>query len=73
MREGGSFHGVTVSNGIGRERLGQLYLEATRRLQKDTGYSFAQFRDLLMETARTTFNDNNAVETVRNSFRAVGL
>jgi uncharacterized protein YoxC len=72
MSEGGNFGGVTIANGIGRDKLGQLYLETIKRLPRGGSLTFTQFRDLVINTAKSIFNDQEA-ETVRLSFRAVGL
>jgi Thermolysin metallopeptidase, alpha-helical domain len=73
ISEGGNFHGVTIAGGIGRERLGQLYMETIKRLPKNGSVNFVQFRDLVIATAQSSFNDASVVETVRSGFRAVGL
>ncbi len=73
MSEGGQHEGVTVNHGIGREKLGKLYLAAIHRLPKDKAVDFGAFKELLMSTAKTVFSDPADVETVKKSFQAVGL
>lgn len=73
MSEGGQHEGVTVSHGIGREKLGKLYLAAINHLPKEKAVDFVAFKELLLSTAKTVFSDPADVETVKKSFQAVGL
>ena len=72
MSEGGTFRGVTVGPGIGRQKLGRLYAATLRRLP--SGVDFQLFRSELVATAGLLFGKDSAdVKTVAEAFRAVGI
>jgi thermolysin len=74
ISEGGTFHGVTVSAGIGREKLAKLYTAAIRKLSKGSNVSFQQWRGLLMGEAENLFGkDSPETKAVEAAFRAVGI
>jgi Zn-dependent metalloprotease len=70
IAQGGAFHGVSVPHPMGRTKLGELYMDAVHQLSNRNAVTFAQFRDLLIDTARTSGAD---ADTVRQAFTAVGL
>jgi Thermolysin metallopeptidase, alpha-helical domain len=73
ISDGGEFSGIKVPLGVGRERLGKLYVGAIRKLSSRPEWSFADFRDLLLTIAAEQSYDEKALEVIRLSFKAVGL
>lgn len=74
MAEGGTHRGVVIARGIGRQRLGQLYMAAIRKLPNDgRPIEFAGFRELLLATARELAFSDGDLAAIRDSYRAVGL
>jgi hypothetical protein len=71
--EGGQHQGVAISHGIGREKLGKLYLATIKRLPKEKAVDFGAFKELLLSTAKTAFSDPADIEAIKKSFQAVGL
>jgi thermolysin len=73
MSEGGNFGGVVVKNGMGREKLGQLYMEVIRQLPKQESVTFKKFKNIVLNVAKNKFSDSINIGTIQDSFRAVGL
>ncbi len=72
MCEGGAHHGVTVAQGLGRERTAQLYMEMIKSLPK-TEITFKQFKEYVVAAAEKISFSPAEVETVKQSFLAVGI
>ena len=72
MSDGGQQGGITVQNGIGREKLGLLYMDTIKTLPRNTAVDFTKFRDLVLAKAMELFGSTE-LETIRQSFKAVGL
>lgn len=73
MAEGGEFDNVKIGKGIGRERLGVLYVETIKALANRPEWTFMEFRDLLISTAKMKSFDAGSIESIRLAFTAVGL
>jgi len=73
ISEGGTFHGVTIGNGIGRSKLAKLYARLIRSLPKGS-IDFRQFRERVVAAAEAEFGKSGQeVRAVQESFHAVGI
>jgi Zn-dependent metalloprotease len=73
MSQGGAFGGVYIDHGIGRDKLGELYMAVVKRLPRDAAIDFRGFRDLVVETAGRILASKDELDAVQKGFKAVGL
>lgn len=72
ISEGGTFREVAIGQGIGRERLGDLYMDVIRDPRMTGKIDFSTFREVVVSNAQRKFGAS-AAETVRQAFNAVGI
>ena len=75
VSEGGTHRGVDVGTGLGREKTAKLYMDVIKKLKlmKNCKVEFAQFKELVVRSARDVFPTPADQRVVTDSFRAVGL
>ena len=72
MTEGGSHHGVTISQGLGRDRTAQLYMATIKALPK-SNMTFKDFKNLIIQSADKLSFTATELDSVKQSFSAVGI